>query len=165
MTEYSLTPGAKMKRRPMPAGASEENCDAWTSQALAEDYRDPDLQNQDRPLSEDGQPVSGRGGLPPEWQQQDSRDSYTEAIRAIGESVRAGAEVPACLLPTRRGEIARGDPLPPGPYSVGMMHGPGGALEWPFVIRCGDGRAIAGHVNSRACAEAIVDALNERTER
>jgi len=64
---------------------------------------------------------------------------------------------------TARGEIARGDPLPPGPYAVGMMHGPQGALEWPFTVVCGDGRAIAGHVNSRACAEAIADALNQTT--
>jgi hypothetical protein len=45
------------------------------------------------------------------------------------------------------------------------MHGPQGALEWPFTVRCGDGRAIAGHVNSRACAEAIVDALNNNTRK
>jgi len=91
---------AKMKRRPYAGRRFGGGCDAWTSQALAEDYRDPDLQNQDRPLvSEDGQPVSGRVGLPPEWQQQDSRDSYEFAIRAIGERVKAGAEVPQCLLP------------------------------------------------------------------
>jgi len=55
---------AKMKRRPMPAGASGSMRHA-PSQALAEDYRDSDRQNQARPLiSEDGQPVSGRVGLP-----------------------------------------------------------------------------------------------------
>jgi hypothetical protein len=63
------------------------------------------------------------------------------------------------------GEIARDDPLPLGPFSVGLMHGPKGALEWPFTVVCGDGRAIAGHVNSRACAEAIVDALNHSGRR
>jgi len=80
---------AKMKRRPMPAGASEVDRplfsespvkvkrrpvdgrrfggarDEEASQALAEDYRDPNRQGQDRPLiSEDGQPVSRRVGLP-----------------------------------------------------------------------------------------------------
>jgi len=59
-----------------------------------------------------------------------------------------------------KGEIGRDDQLPPGPYKVGMMHGPKGELEWPFTIQCGDGRAIAGHVNSRACADAIVAAMN-----
>jgi hypothetical protein len=57
------------------------------------------------------------------------------------------------------GEIARDDPMPPGPYSVGMTHGPRGD-EWPYTIQCGDGRAIAGHIHSKACAEAIVLALN-----
>jgi hypothetical protein len=55
---------AKMKRRPMPAGASGSMRHA-PSQALAEDYRDPDPKDQDRPLiSEDGQPVLRRVGLP-----------------------------------------------------------------------------------------------------
>jgi hypothetical protein len=49
----------KMKRRPLPAGASGSMRHA-ASQALAEDYRDPDRQGQD---SEDGQPVYGRVGL------------------------------------------------------------------------------------------------------
>jgi len=54
----------KMKRRPMPAGASGSMRHA-PSQALAEDNRDSARQNQDRPLiSEDGQPASGRVGLP-----------------------------------------------------------------------------------------------------
>jgi hypothetical protein len=54
----------KMKRRPLPAGASGSMRHA-TSQALAEDNRGSDRQNQDRPLiSEDGQPVFGRVGLP-----------------------------------------------------------------------------------------------------
>ncbi|MDE2103658.1 MAG: hypothetical protein KGL39_40850 [Patescibacteria group bacterium] len=47
----------------------------------------------------------------------------------------------------------------PGPYSIGLTITSQG-LSQPYVIRCGDGRAIAGHVESRACAEAIVDALN-----
>lgn len=56
--------------------------------------------------------------------------------------------------------IARNDLLPPGPYKIGMMRGPKGELEWPYTIECADGRAIAGHVNSKACADAIVAALN-----
>jgi hypothetical protein len=60
----------------------------------------------------------------------------------------------------RPGEIARNDPMPPGPFRVGMMHGPSGALEWPYTIVSADGRAIAGHVPSKACADAIVFALN-----
>lgn len=56
-------------------------------------------------------------------------------------------------------EIARGDPFPPGPYAVGLVHGPHGD-SWPYTVQCGDGRAVAGHVNSLACAEAIVAALN-----
>ena len=66
-------------------------------------------------------------------------------------------------VPVKRGlgEIARGDPLPPGPYAVGMTHTEHGD-EWPYTVVCGDGRAIAGHVNSKACAEAIVDALNRK---
>jgi len=62
--------------------------------------------------------------------------------------------------PVRLGEIARGDPMPPGPFRVGLMHGPRGEVEWPYTILAADGRAIAGHVNSRACADAIVFALN-----
>lgn len=56
--------------------------------------------------------------------------------------------------------ITRDDPLPPGPYRVGQMHGPRGELEWPFTIEAANGQAIAGHVNSKACADAIVQALN-----
>lgn len=56
--------------------------------------------------------------------------------------------------------IARDDPMPPGPYSVGMTHGPRGEPEWPFTVVCGTGQAVAGHINSRACADAIVSALN-----
>jgi len=86
--------------------------------------------------------------------------------RANHESAESAADAPPCVSAQVRklGEIARGDPMPPGPFSVGMMHGPNGALEWPFTIRCGDGRAIAGHVPSRECAQAIVDALNARGE-
>jgi hypothetical protein len=58
------------------------------------------------------------------------------------------------------GEIGRTDPMPPGPYHVGLTHGPRGDDGWPYTIVCGDGRAIAGHVNSKECADAIVFALN-----
>jgi len=47
-------------------------------------------------------PFHGRT-LPPDWQQQDSRDSYTEAVRAIGERVKGGQPVPQCLLPLLKG--------------------------------------------------------------
>ena len=51
---------AKMKRRALGARRFGGARDEQASQALAEDYRDPD-----RPLiSEDGQPVFGRVGLP-----------------------------------------------------------------------------------------------------
>lgn len=62
-------------------------------------------------------------------------------------------------LPASKGEISRTDSMPPGPYGVGMTHTQRGD-EWPYTITCGDGRAIAGHVNSRACAQAIADVLN-----
>jgi len=56
---------AKMKRRALEARRFGGECDDEASQALAEDYRDPNRQGQDRPLiSEDGQLVSGRVGLP-----------------------------------------------------------------------------------------------------
>jgi hypothetical protein len=57
------------------------------------------------------------------------------------------------------GEIGRNDPMPPGPYRVGLTHGQRGD-EWPYTIVCGDGRAIAGHIHSKACADQIVFALN-----
>ena len=71
--------------------------------------------------------------------------------RERGKSVSNGS--------VARGEIGRGDPLPAGPYAVGMTLGPNGA-GWPYTVIGGDGRAIAGQVNSQACAQAIVDALN-----
>lgn len=59
-----------------------------------------------------------------------------------------------------RPEIMRDDPMPTGPYSVGYTHWEGAGDGFPYTVRCGDGRAIAGQVNSLACAQAIVDALN-----
>lgn len=58
------------------------------------------------------------------------------------------------------GELGAGDALPPGPYSVGMYEGPRGETAPPWVVRCGDGRAIAGHVPSRQIAEKIAEAMN-----
>jgi hypothetical protein len=53
------------------------------------------------------------------------------------------------------------DTLPPGPYTVGLTSGPGDYRGVPYTIVCGDGRAIAGHVPSKAIAEAIADAMNQ----
>lgn len=61
-----------------------------------------------------------------------------------------------------KGEIGAGDPMPPGPYTVGLTHTPEGDMP-PWTVVCGDGRAVAGHVPSRECAEAIVEALHYRT--
>jgi len=88
-----------------------------------------------------------------------SRDGDPALVRGRGRDARIAS------ASRSRGEIARGDPLPPGPYAVSMMHGPGGIREWPFTVVCGDGRAIAGHVPSRECAQAIVDALNHNTRK
>jgi hypothetical protein len=55
--------------------------------------------------------------------------------------------------------IARDDPMPAGPYAIGLTLGPNGA-EWPYTVIGGTGQAIAGHIHSKACAQAIVDALN-----
>lgn len=60
-----------------------------------------------------------------------------------------------------KGEISATDPLPPGPYGIGLTHTQHGD-EPPYTVVCGDGRAIAGHVNSKACADAIAEAMNAR---
>lgn len=57
------------------------------------------------------------------------------------------------------GELTSRDALPPGPYGVGLTHTPHGDSV-PWTVTCGDGRAVAGHVPSKAIAEAIVAALN-----
>lgn len=63
-----------------------------------------------------------------------------------------------------RGEFGAGEPMPVGPYTVGLTRCEGVGGEWresiPWVIRCADGRAVAGHVPSREIAEAIAAALN-----
>lgn len=60
--------------------------------------------------------------------------------------------------------IAHDDPMPLGPYSIGLTHWQAGDGllhdSRPYTIVCATGQAIAGHVESRACAEAIVAALN-----
>ncbi len=60
--------------------------------------------------------------------------------------------------PTGQMALTAQEGLPPGPYSVGLTHGPSGDGE-PWTVCCGDGRAIAGSVHSKASAEAIVEAL------
>lgn len=63
------------------------------------------------------------------------------------------------------------DPFPHGPYAVGLTeilaggtgpHNPVRIVDRrrPYTIIAGDGRAISGHVESRASAYAIVAALN-----
>lgn len=47
----------------------------------------------------------------------------------------------------------------PAPTASASPHGPDGDGP-PWTLCCGDGRAVAGHVPSRECAEAIVEALN-----
>lgn len=69
------------------------------------------------------------------------------------------------LLPelSRSGELGDGDSLPPGPYAVGLTHWIDALNHHheslPYTVTCADGRAVAGHVPSRAIAEAIAAAL------
>ena len=62
------------------------------------------------------------------------------------------------------GALGDGDPLPPGPFTVSLStcDGPEGVVyeTIPYVVKCGNGQAVAGHVPSREIAEAIADALN-----
>lgn len=56
-----------------------------------------------------------------------------------------------------------GDPMPAGPFSVSLTtcDGPDGRYQAiPWIVVCGDGRCVAGHVPSLAIAEAIANALN-----
>lgn len=63
-----------------------------------------------------------------------------------------------------KGELGADATMPPGPFSAGLTRWQGGdnAIHEgpPHTARCGDGRAVAGHVPSRQIAEAIADALN-----
>lgn len=58
-----------------------------------------------------------------------------------------------------KGELGSSDRLPPGPYSVGATIWQSGEGP-PWTVRCGDGRAVAGHIPSREIAETICAALN-----
>lgn len=69
--------------------------------------------------------------------------------------------------PLFHGELGAGDEMPPGLYSVGLTicEGPDGSYETiPWTVRCGDGRAVCGHVPSLAIAQAIADVLNRAAE-
>lgn len=80
----------------------------------------------------------------------------------LGLGLEGGSAFGVSEFPRGLGELGAGDPLPPGPYRVGLTHGEEGDFP-PWTICCADGRAIAGHVPSRECAEAIVAALNRGT--
>ncbi len=86
---------------------------------------------------------------------------------AGGQAINPGERI-GDLAPSS-GELDSGSTLPPGPYSIGLTRWLGGDDQQheglPFTVRCGDGRAIAGHVPSRDIAEAIADALNARERR
>lgn len=66
--------------------------------------------------------------------------------------------------PPLQASIAGDDAMPSGPFRVGMTHwwgGDGIAKQGrPYTVQCGDGRAVAGHVESLDCAEKIAEALN-----
>ena len=74
------------------------------------------------------------------------------AVSADRDLVRGRLE-PAHLRPSRARSTRRRSNAG-GPVQRRHETGPNGALEWPYTIRCGDGRAIAGHVHSEECAEA-----------
>lgn len=77
------------------------------------------------------------------------------SLELIGGSVFGVPEIPRGI-----GELGAGDPLPHGPYRVGLTHGEDGDTP-PWTVCCADGRAVAGHVPSLECAKAIADALNQ----
>ncbi len=57
------------------------------------------------------------------------------------------------------GELDSTATMPPGPYNIGLTHGPNGDFP-PYTVVCGDGRAVCGHVPSAAIAGEIAMALN-----
>lgn len=64
-----------------------------------------------------------------------------------------------------RPSIGFDDPLPPPPYAVSLYKGPHG-WERPFTVRSMvTGQAVAGHIESRKCADAIAEALNSSAAR
>lgn len=88
-------------------------------------------------------------------------------VNTIGSGPRGITVCAVSYLPA----IAHGDPFPHGPYSVGLTQtlagggDPNNPLRVtdrgpPYTIQAGDGRAIAGHIDSRASAYAIAAALN-----
>ncbi len=58
-----------------------------------------------------------------------------------------------------KGELDALSGLPEGPYAVGLTHQPHGDSP-PWTVTAGCGRAVAGHVPSKAIADAIAFALN-----
>lgn len=51
-------------------------------------------------------------------------------------------------------------PMPPGPYRRALTRYDEGRTGRPYVILAIDGQCVAGWINSRAAADAIVAALN-----
>ena len=65
------------------------------------------------------------------------------------------------LRPLAGPSLASGDPLPAGPYSVGMTWHMGvKAWQPPYTVRAANGRVIAGHIPSRLIAQLIATCLN-----
>lgn len=79
---------------------------------------------------------------------------------------RTVADGPGLYLPDGlRRSIAHDDPMPPPPFAVGLTLGPSG---WgrPYTVRSmATGQAVAGHVESRQCADGIAAALNGAAAR
>ncbi len=59
-----------------------------------------------------------------------------------------------------KGELDALSGLPDGPYAVGLTHTPRGDYSPPWTVTAGCCRAVAGHVPSKAIADAIAFALN-----
>lgn len=70
------------------------------------------------------------------------------------------------LPPTEpRRSLAHDDPLPPPPFVVSLYLGPNG-YERPYVVRSmATGQGVAGHIDCKAAAFAIADALNGAAAR
>lgn len=63
----------------------------------------------------------------------------------------------------RGATLGDGEPVPPGPYRVGMLFCfTLGRYVPPYTVVAGDGRTIAGHIDNPAAAAAIAAALNAR---
>lgn len=57
-------------------------------------------------------------------------------------------------------QMAANDPMPEGPYRLGLTEYPGGRLGPPWVIRAANGQCVAGWIDAHQCAVGIVSALN-----